>query len=405
MKKHALLRRICSLALSLALVVYLGYQIYSANHDAIKTEYALDYTYHQSMTLKGFFIRDEQPLTASVGGVVGYCQPSGTKVPAGHIVAKVFSNSDQAAVQAQIDAIDDTIAGISGLQTAGTQLTADVQLLDTRINQSMNTLLSITDSGSVTGYDIAVGNLIQLLNKKQITLGTAGDFTAYLSELNAKKASLEASLQSYSQVTAPNAGYFVNGSDNCVSSIDYDNVTDLTLSQLNQALNTEVKPSGGIGRIVNTNEWYMAAIADQSITQIIQLNGLVEISVPLISDEVYSCEIVAMNVDYATNQTVLVLKCSQFNEKIANARIEEVQLRMNTYQGLRVNQSAVRIVDGITGVYVVDGIAATFKPIDIMYSDTDFVICKYDASHTKGLKQYDEVIVGGGDLYDGKIIR
>ena len=405
MKKGTILRRVISIALSLALVVYAGYHFYSAYHDVIKTEYALDYTYHRSVSLKGFFVRNEEPVQSSAEGIVSYCQSSGTKVPAGHVVAKVFSNSDQAAVQAQIDAIDETLQSISGLQTAGTQLTADVQLLDTRINQSLNTMLSITDSGTVAGYDMATTELIQLLNKKQITLGTAGDFTAYIADLNAKKASLAASLTSYGQITTPSAGYFVNGSDGCETVIDFETVADLTLEQVNNALNTQPKQTGAVGRVLYTNEWYVTAVADQSISQLVQLSDKVQITVPIISDQVYDCEVTALNVDYATNQAVLVLKCSQLNSKIANARIEDVQLRINTYQGLRVNQSALRVVDGITGVYVVDGISAAFKPVDIAYSDTDFVICKYDPSHTQGLKQYDEVIVNGGDLYDGKVIR
>jgi hypothetical protein len=93
------------------------------------------------------------------------------------------------------------------------------------------------------------------------------------------------------------------------------------------------------------------------------------------------------------------------NQQLAQARIENAQLRLRTHRGLRVNQAALRVVDGVTGVYVVSGITAKFRPVDILYSDTDFAICAYDAANTNSLVQYDEVIVRGGDLYDGKIIR
>ncbi len=405
MKKGIILRRILSITLSVALVAYLAYHIHSASSDVIQTEYALDYTYHQTVSLQGFFIRNEQVLSTPSGGVVGYCQPSGTKVPAGHVVAKVFSDSNQAAVQAQIDSIEETIESVSALQTAGTQLSADVQLLDSRINQTLISMLSIADKGIITNYDVVTNQLLQLLNKKQITLGTAGDFSGYIAELTEKKNNLAASLQAFDQITTPTAGYFVNGSDGCETSADLASLKDFTVADVNRLLSKTVKQTNAVGRVVHTNEWYVTAVAEQGITQIVHLNDIVQITVPLISDQTYDCQVVALNVDYATNQTVIVLRCSQINEKIANARIEEVKLRLQTYQGLRVNQSALRIIDGITGVYVVDGICATFKPVDILYSDTDFVICKYDATHTKGLKYYDEVIVSGGDLYDGKVIR
>ena len=61
--------------------------------------------------------------------------------------------------------------------------------------------------------------------------------------------------------------------------------------------------------------------------------------------------------------------------------------------------------DGVTGVYVLSGINAVFKPIEILYSDSNYVICKNDVQSSSGIRMYDEVILGGSDLYDGKTVK
>ena len=65
----------------------------------------------------------------------------------------------------------------------------------------------------------------------------------------------------------------------------------------------------------------------------------------------------------------------------------------------------MRVVDGITGVYVISGVSARFKPIDIVYNDGGFVVAKTDNTNSSALTLYEELIVSGGDLYDGKVVK
>ena len=177
------------------------------------------------------------------------------------------------------------------------------------------------------------------------------------------------------------------------------------MSDVESALKSDQTNVACVGKLVESSEWYIASVVEQSISQHISKDDWVEATIPLLSDRVYRCQVASLTMDYASGKAVLVLRCSQMDGEVAKARVEKIQLRMNTYHGMRINQSAMRVVDGITGVYVVDGISAVFKPVEIIYSDSGFAICAYDTSNTDALKQYDEVIIRGGDLYDGKIIR
>ena len=71
----------------------------------------------------------------------------------------------------------------------------------------------------------------------------------------------------------------------------------------------------------------------------------------------------------------------------------------------------MRVVDGVQGVYVLTGNIVTFKRLDVIYTGDDYVISKkiYDTvkddNNIPYVKLYDEVIVEGKDLSDGKIIN
>ncbi len=405
-KSNTSWRRIVSIVLSVLLIAYLGYQIYSVNHDVYKTEYAMDSTYYHTMPLQGLILRDETVIAGSADGLLGYCQPSGSKVAAGHTVARVFDTPEQAAAQTRVDEIDRLIQDLSSIKTEGMQITANAQVLDSRINDTINQLLAITDRGTTGGYTSVSDELIQLLNKKQVALGTTGGFQAYIENLKAEKATLQTQIGNANDaISVEKSGYFVNSVDGYESMFAYEKATEISYAQLEEALKTTPAAAGGIGKLVASNEWFAVASVEQSISQHLAVGDHVEITIPILSDEIYRCQVEALTMDYANSTAVLVLRCGQMNSDIAKARIEKIQLRLNTYHGLRVNQSALRVVDGITGVYVAEGIAAKFKPVEILYSDAGFAICAYDTANSGGLKQYDEVIVKGGDLYDGKIIR
>ena len=76
---------------------------------------------------------------------------------------------------------------------------------------------------------------------------------------------------------------------------------------------------------------------------------------------------------------------------------------LETYTGLQVNSKAVRFVDGEKGVYVLSGSVVHFVPVNIIYSTDSYCICETETTGVR-LKLYDEVIIKGKNLYDGKVI-
>ena len=111
-----------------------------------------------------------------------------------------------------------------------------------------------------------------------------------------------------------------------------------------------------------------------------------------------------------TDETVLILSSKIMDSDIARLRTEDVEIVINETDGIRVNKSAVRVINGVQGVYVLTGNIVRFKKLDIIYTGEDYVISKmikedvYDENKVPYLKIYDAVILEGKDLKDGKLI-
>ena len=90
------------------------------------------------------------------------------------------------------------------------------------------------------------------------------------------------------------------------------------------------------------------------------------------------------------------------NSELATMRSGPMTVVKAEYSGLKVQRSALRVVDGKRGVYVLSGMQISFVPVEVLYYSDSYIICKKD--NEGGLKLYDRVVVKGKNLYDGKIV-
>ena len=112
--------------------------------------------------------------------------------------------------------------------------------------------------------------------------------------------------------------------------------------------------------------------------------------------------------DKKGDEVAVAFKCNRMNAYIASLRKEQAEIIMHTYTGLKIPMEAVtKNEDGDEGVYVLEGNIAKFKQLRTLYSEDDYLISGETAQEGETgsfVKLYDAVIVGGKDLYDGKIL-
>ena len=168
-------------------------------------------------------------------------------------------------------------------------------------------------------------------------------------------------------------------------------------------------PANTKGKLIHGYTWYFVGIVNKSDAT--RLND--GDSVTLRCDNM-SRDSINASVYYRgpinTDETVLILSSKIMDSDIARLRTEDVEIVINETDGIRVNKSAVRVINGVQGVYVLTGNIVRFKKLDIIYTGEDYVISKmikedvYDENKVPYLKIYDAVILEGKDLKDGKLI-
>jgi hypothetical protein len=107
-------------------------------------------------------------------------------------------------------------------------------------------------------------------------------------------------------------------------------------------------------------------------------------------------------------RTVLLLSCNYVSGPLLGVRKTAAELDFNQYSGLRVDMANVRFLDDERGVYVLEDGVASFKKLDAVYEDQNFVLSRFrppSEEFGEYVKLFDQIIIRGNDLYDGKTIQ
>ena len=105
------------------------------------------------------------------------------------------------------------------------------------------------------------------------------------------------------------------------------------------------------------------------------------------------------------NTYVVRFKSNYTSNAMNLERMPEAEIITAQYSGIRVPKSAVRMIDGKEGVFVLVGSIARFREIQTQYLEGDYYIVREDNTSNNALLLGDQIIVQGTDIYEGKVMR
>lgn len=395
--------RILATSAGILLIVYLLYQTVFTSLSSIKTETAIAYTAEETISAEGYIIRDETIITSddAKGGVLNYEIADGNRVAKGGKVAGVYKSERDVEIKAQIAELDNQISNLSVVCNMDMSNVTDLSRIDNQIKTGLIDLLDSVDGGDYSSLSAAADEYLTLLNKRLVAIGAETNFSARLATLQSRKAELEAQLGTAIDITSESAGYFVSSIDGYENVLGTDSVKTLTKEQLESIKPEDTKTENVIGKTVDSVDWYIATVLSFEDSLKFTEGQALRIRVPLQTATELPVTVEKINRDAASSETVIVFKCGYMNGELSLIRTQPLTIIVSSSEGLYVPNDARRIVDNQMGVFVKTGNAVKFKPIEVIYNGTGFVICKKDGE----LRLYDEVIVKGNDLYDGKIVN
>lgn len=390
----------------LLVLVYIFYECYSVTHIELKTETASLSTVYESVDATAIAVRQEEVVAAGASGVTVPCLNDGDKINVGGNVAMTFSNEDDAAAYSKYAQLEQKLQYYENIESKTVGHAASVESINKQIDENVDSYIQAIESGDSQKINSAANDVNDDLLSRQLIIGENVDLVTIIQDIRNQ-------LSSYS-VTKPNgyistekSGVFTSYTDGLENYIDYESVSNLTADDVNSAMDkinsNTADTSANTGKLITNYNWYFVCVVPSEQTKSFSDGDKVDVALKDNENTVLPFKIVSGADNGAKEQTVLVLQCSEMNAELAAVRTTDIEIRYDSYEGIKVPTSAVHVVDDKKGVYVLISSQVKFREADIIYSTDDYVLLSYDADNQNGIRIYDKIITQGKDLEDGKV--
>lgn len=428
------IRTLGAVVLAFLVLLYVGYQAYQATHQSIRTETAMYGEVSDVLQAQGFILRNETVIDESYSGVLSYRVADGSRVSRGGVIADIFSNESDAASQRELDQLDQEIENLQSLSQTANFYVANPSMLGDQIYSALEGISQLVNENDFSGLNTQKGELQNALIRRQLITGeeSAEDYSQRISQLQSQRDTLASQTGSATgSILAPEAGYFISTVDGLENVMDISQVESITVAQAEELLEQQPSSTDAVGKICQDFNWYAVCVFDED--DMVRFEGVedVYLDIPFASTEQIPAKVLARNSDGESGKTAVVFQCSTMDADIAAARNEAIQVTVNTYSGVLVNERAIRFADveytttdeagntvtqvqeNVKGVYVLYGGQLEFVQVFTDQTVNGYAICRTDLTEEEQsmlvtdstIQLYDQVVVEGTDLYDGKIVR
>ena len=424
MKNNSLGMKILMAAVTLGLLAYFGLQGYLYFSDPLTTTLAYTYQVEESVSLSGYVVRQEQVLEDDGGGLLRLRREEGERVSRGGAVASVYADQSSLDRQAEISTLESRVEQLQYAQDAAGSSEVSMKL-DAQILQNILEYRQCLTADRMAKAETYGSQLRALVLKRDYTYSENEDLSGQIEALQAQIKELKTQAAgSVRTVTAPVSGLYSAVVDGYETVLTPESLSDMTPSQLS-AVRADSTVSSGVGKLILGDSWYYAASmsaadaeelqeasdalkkAGKSLT--LRFAKSVERDLPVTvsrigPEENGRCVVVFEGKTYLSRLTLLRQQSAQVVwDSTEGIRVPKEALRM---EKVTVNSEGERVTEEATGVYCVVGMEARFKPVEVVYNGSSFLLVRSAAPEDREnlrLRPGDEVIITANGLYDGKV--
>ena len=374
MKQGTLINRIVMLLLLAAVLVYLGVSAWRSFRDPYTLVLSYAYTVDDSLEATGFLVREERVL-ASPGGIVDLLPEEGEKVSRGETVALLYQNDSGLARKEELQSLtmekEQLQYALERTQSGGDSSQLSQQVIDA--------IVALREDETLL--------LKSLVYKRDFTFNGGeedGDAAAAIQSsidaVDAQIAALSAqAAQDTSRLTASQAGVFSGQTDGYESLLTPALLETITPGQLSQLDRQRPQPdAGAVGKLVTDATWYfVCAMGEEEAGRLIEGRTVTVRFSRDWSGEV-DMKVERVGETPENGRVTVVLSSDRYLSETTLLRKQTVELVFDSQTGIRVPTQAVRVEERtvtdpeteeekqelVTGVYVLVGQQAEFKPVN-----------------------------------------
>ncbi len=407
-KKSGFFGRIGLAVFATMAAAYIAFLAASVVQPDFTTETALYKSVTDEITTLGWFFREESLLVPEglSGSYVLYEVDEGGRVATGGLVATLYSTREDAAAAAESVRLIEAESRLETMLARPVIGIGEVEEIDSSVYEEVRLTAESIESGNVADAIDSKEEIAYLLARRQLATDGTEPAALLLEETRAEISAVSAGIsQAGREIESQTAGTFTSVTDGYEEIFDPTLCGELSPDELRALASTAPSStSGALGRVASSYEWRFVCIVPKEQADTLtegrsyelRFGGAPSDPVSATLEDIYTSP---------EDEYVLTFLSSVATDITLTERQQSVTITRRTYDGLSINNQSRRVVDGVTGVYVFNGMEMDFKPIEVVYTTDTFTIVEWSANSSGALKLYDEVVVNGKDLYDGKVVN
>lgn len=396
----------------LVLFVFFAYRIVLLGTEPVRTEIIRFGTLEDKINTDGYILRSEYVIDSPADGMLSCIVGEGERVGKNTNIATIFEGKVDENLQSKIALINERISELERSEITSPRYIRDVMQIDNVIAKTVEDVINAAHNGDMSKIPGYKNDLERVITQRLREKGEEVPELSRMEKLIAEKKQLEAGAGANRiNIKAPVAGVFSSVIDGFEEYFDMASGIKITPQLLESADQMKVNNKNsvvkgeGVVKIIDNYKWYYAAAVDARWIQDLKVGSYVLVRFPDISGIGIDANIESIS-EQQDGKAAIVISTNRYDNNIYSARRVNADVIRRAYSGFKVPKSAVRILDdGTSGVYILKDSVAFFRQIEILYSNDEYVIVKEDNKKRNALLLYDEVIVSGTGIEDGKILR
>lgn len=401
--------------LSAMIFCYALFQVVSRSHSDYELASAYTYTADDETTVSGFVVRTEQLLDNQSGGTLDITRAEGERVAVGQSVATVYSDSSAMETQTQLETLQAQRAQLAFALDASTG-TGSATAANKRSSSIQSSIIALQQSLRDRQYTAREQNsstLKSLIIQQSYSADelSRDELTARLQETDTQIKTLTAQLQrSAKNVTVSTAALFSAVVDGYETTLTPAMLDTMTPSQLS-AVTADSSKTSNVGKLILGDTWYYAASMDEQAAASYKVGHSVTLRFVKELNRDLTMKIARIS-DSENGKKLVVFSCDEYLPEVTLLRRQSANIIHESYTGIRVPSEALRVEEGVSGVFCLVGMQAVFKPVDIIYQGSGYYLVEPsknadDTENTTSsrLRVGDSVIITAKELYNGKVVE
>ncbi len=400
---------------AMGLVFYISYHLTSTFEEPLGLMNAIKVNQSRTIHGDGYILRSEEVLYASTmaSGSVTPAVGDGVRLARYDRAADIYEGTSPD-VLARMEEIDSQLTLLEKSQT-DTLSRHNTSGLDAAIFQNVQDIRTLVAQDAIGEAVTMKTAFLMNLKRRELAGGNGADVNTQIGSLRDEKNALKASLGACLETCyTPRSGYYFSPAsvDGYEEIFVAEDLTDMTYEAFMALTTAEPKESGRsgqcIGKIITDFRWYLACPMSKTDAALLEDGFRYTVTFPFNGNKTLDLRLETVIPELPGTGAVAVFVCDTMPDGFDYTRMQPVQVAVAEYEGFSIPTSAVRMLDGYEGVYVLDEVTVIFRRIQIVYEEDGRYICMAGEEDKDcpydWLRLNDVIITEGTGLEVGKVI-